>query len=131
LGEGFSPAQKAEANFHPGRRTDGSQSEASWISDLTDLRKFIILCSFCRIRFNFRKHHYRKFYVQDQTRCTDGYAVNGICDSCKRPTANLGGGTGFISEESYSQICQDPVSAKRAERAKHYAVSIWQAINRR
>ena len=123
LGEGFSRSEQAKSAEHPGRRTDGSQSAASWITDLVDTRKTIILCSFCRPNFNPRKHNYRKFYVPDHTGMTDGYAVNGMCDACKNMTVNCGGGTAFVHEELYNLTCIDPVVARRNARASAKAWS--------
>lgn len=125
LGEGFSRKEKAQADEHPGRRTDGSQSAASWIVDLVSLRKTILLCSFCRPKFNPRKHNYRKLYIPDPTGHTDGYAANGLCDSCKQRTENCGGGTAFVHEEIYSLTCIDPVVARRNARAHAKAHSAW------
>ena len=116
-GEGFSQKEINRSFEHPGRRTDGSQSAASWIGDIGERKQCIILCSFCRAKFNPRKHHYRKYYVMDITGRTDGHAVNGKCDDCKQFTANLGGGTAFIHEAFYSQICTDPTDARRQQRA--------------
>lgn len=131
LGQGFSTQEIAESYVHPGRRTDGSQSAASWICDLLDLRKFLILCSFCSPHFNHRKHHYRRYYVADETGTTNGYSVNGECYACKKMTTDSGGGTGYISEETYNQVCRDPVEVRRNRRAESRSMSIWQAINRR
>jgi hypothetical protein len=130
LGEGFTERQKAEAMQHPGRRTDGTQSAASWISDLTATRKTILLCSFCRPNFNPRRNGYRRLYIADPTGHTDGYAANGLCDACKQMTVNCGGGTAFIHEEFYNQVCQDPVDARRRARAAAKSMSVWRAIQR-
>lgn len=130
LGKGFTERQKAESMVHPGRRTDGSQSAASWVADLVDTKKTILLCSYCRPHFDPRRNHYRKFYVADPTGHTDGYATNGMCDGCKVMTVNAGGGTAFIHEEFYNQVCQDPVVARRKARAAARAMSAWRAIQR-
>ena len=133
LGEGFSKFEKLKAAEHPGRNTSikGYQSPATWITDLLGLKKMIILCSFCRVKFNHKKLHYRPMYVPDVTGQTDGYQANGQCDACKQPTVNCGGGTAFIFEEYYSQLCQDPLDARRKARAAAGAVSAWRAINNR
>lgn len=123
--------RRMQAMEHPGRRTDGRQSAASWIVDLLDLKKLIILCSFCRVKFNPRKHHYRKLYRPDHSAKTDGFATNGRCDGCKEMTANCGGGVAFVHEETYRLICIDPVEARRAARAKaRMAIPLWTQINR-
>ncbi len=131
LGKGFTQAQKQESFEHPGRRVDGSQSAASWVGDLTDLKKTIILCSFCRPNFNPRKNHYRRMYVADVTGRTDGYQVNGKCDACKQFTANAGGGTAYVHEEHYNLVCQDPITARRNARAKAKASSAWFHLQRK
>lgn len=130
VGQGFSVKEQRQGWEHGGRRTDGSQSAASWIADLTDLQKTIILCSYCRVHFNPRKNHYRKMYVADPTGKTDGYQVNGKCDNCKQFTANAGGGTAFVHESLYNNVCQDPVDARRIARAKAKALGAWQHIQR-
>lgn len=132
LGEGFSAKEKMAGWEHPGRRsgTRGYQSPASWICDLADLKKLIILCLFCRVKFNPRKNGYRKYYCPDATMITDGYAVNGQCDGCKQPTINAGGGTGFIHESVYHQICIDPIDARRTARARARAMNPWLYIQR-
>jgi len=125
LGQGFTMAQKAQADEHPGRRIDGSQSAASWVGDKSDLKQTIILCSFCRVNFNPRKNHYRRMYVADHTGMTDGYQVNGKCDACKQMTINSGGGTAYVHEQFYNQVCQDPIVARRNARAKAKAAVSW------
>jgi hypothetical protein len=130
LGEGFTKQEQFEGtHVHPGRRTDGKQSAASWIADLTDTRKVILLCGWCRPKFNPRRHGYRKFYSPDLTGRTDGYMSNGMCDACKQQTAlTPGGGTAFISEATYSQACMDPAQARRVARARAGMTSVWSRI---
>jgi hypothetical protein len=130
LGEGFSPREQFDSLVHPGRRIDGSQNAANWIDDLVSLRKFVLLCSYCRVKFNPRKHGYRKFYCADVTGMTDGYQTNGKCDGCKQLTINCGGGTGFVHEAEYSKTCQDPMDARRKARARAGAMSAWRFINK-
>lgn len=116
---------------HPGRRTTakGYQSPAAWLANLVALRKFIILCSFCRHKFNYRKNHYRRFYCPDITGRTDGFVVNGRCDACKQNT--FPHGTGYVHEEEYAKVCDEPSSVRRVNaRAKHYARSVWSSINK-
>ena len=132
LGEGFNEREIFEAAVHPGRRTQikGYKSPASWVSDLTDLKKLVILCSFCRVKFNPRKHGYRKYYCPDVSMITDGYAVNGQCDGCKQMTINAGGGTGFIHESEYQKVCIDPIDARRRARARARAMNPWLYIQK-
>ncbi len=125
LGQGFNRQEIAKADEHPGRRIDGSQSAAAWVGDLTDLQQTIILCSFCRVNFNPRKNHYRRLFVADHTGHTDGYQVNGKCDACKQFTINCGGGTGYVHEQFYNQVCQDPTVARRNARIKAKAAASW------
>ena len=132
LGEGFSRREKAQALEHPGRRTTphGYQSAVSWISDILALRKLLVLCSLCSIKFDYRKYHYRKFYRDDLTGKTDGCVTNGQCDACKQPTVNLGNGTAFIHEEFYGQVCIEPSEARRKRRAAIGALPIWRFIQK-
>ena len=132
LGEGFSRRERVESFVHPGRRTDpvkGYQSAVAWISDLMDNRKLILLCSFCRIKFDFRKYHYRKFVVPDSTGKRNPELSQGMCDACKGQCANLGGGIAYIEETTFSQLCIDPAEAKRKRRAQMGEVPIWRAVD--
>jgi len=133
IGEGFSPREKLQALEHPGRRTNGTQSAATWITSLTDLRKSIILCAaFCAPKFNPRRHGYRKLYMPDMAGATDGYTHNGRCDNCKQSTALLpGGGRTFVPDEVYRLTCIDPLDARRKARAASRALTAWQRIQRR
>ena len=116
LGEGFSAREKLAAQLHPGRSK--WQSPASWILDLVSLRKPVLLCSFCRSKFNPRHFNYRKFYMTDHTGTTDGFVANGKCDACRQNTADVpGGGVMFVAEELYSLTCIDPCEARRNARA--------------
>ena len=131
LGEGFSKQEVLASREHPGRNASAGQTAASWISDLVALKKFIILCDFCRTKFNNRKNHYRRFFQPDYTGKTDGYAVNGRCDACKQLTVNVGNGvgTGYIHESTYNKVCEEPSSVRRRVRAARYAKSVWQAVS--
>jgi len=129
LGEGFSKREKLQALEHPGRRVNGTQTPATWITSLTDLRKAILLCTYCRGKFNPRRHGYRKLYIPDLAGKTDGYLHNGQCDACKQQTALIpGGGTSYIAEESYRLLCLDPLDARRKARAMARAQTAWQRI---
>lgn len=123
LGYGFSARERVEANVHPGRRTDGTQSAATWVSDLAELKKVILLCSFCRGKFNPRKNGYRRMWVADPTGKTDGYSADGRCDACKQPTVNAGGGTAYVHESTYNLVHQDPVEVRR--RARLTSTTAW------
>jgi hypothetical protein len=121
IGEGFSKAEKLKALEHSGRQTNpkkGYQSGASWVGDLADLRKAILLCSWCKGRFNPRRNKYRRHYVPDPTGVTDGYQHNGTCDVCKCQTINNGGGTFYVAEEHWKDLSVDPGEARRMWRAR-------------
>lgn len=131
LGEGFSKAEILDSKIHPGRQTNpqhGYQSAVAWISDLISLRKTIILCSFCQAKFNPRKFRYRVMFVPDDTGKTDGYTVNGYCDSCKGWTPDLSGGRAYTPEETYQEIHVDPFEARRNARAAAKAMGTWSAV---
>jgi hypothetical protein len=114
----FTKREKVDAKIHPGRRTQvkGYQSPASWISDLSELKKLIILCSFCRPWFDPKRYRYRKMQVFVQSEMKTTEKVNGVCDRCKQRTADMGGGTAFVHEEIYQQVCTDPRVARRNAR---------------
>jgi hypothetical protein len=124
-GEGFSKAEKLKSVEWRGRRTDGSQSAASMICDLADNRTAILLCSFCRTNFNFRRNKYRVQYIPDPTGRTDGYIANGRCDACHQPTENTGGGKLYIAEEYWEQVSQDPQAARIAARNAWHQKRTW------
>jgi hypothetical protein len=116
VGEGFSKAEKLKAFEHKGRQTNpkrGYLSPAGWITELADGRHAILLCSWCRRKFNPRKNKYRNRYVPDPTGKTDGYLANGNCDGCQQRTELMGGGTIFVAEEYWLQIGLDPSEARR------------------
>jgi len=133
LGEGFSKQEKLDSMRHPGRQTNpkhGYQSAVAFISDLIALRKVIILCSFCRAKFNPRRFGYRVVYVADPTGKTDGFTVNGDCDSCKGKTWNLGGGQAFQPIELYEQTHIDPTVARRNARIRSKVKTPWAAVQK-
>ena len=130
LGEGFSQEEKLKAiEIH--RQTDpkrGYQTPAAFVSALASLHKIIILCSFCRPKFNPRKNHYRNF-VNPGTR---GMFFNGVCDGC----GALGSHVAFIHEEEYPKVCigADEARQRRVEaraRWKEYSPSRFIEQNRR
>jgi len=123
LGEGFTKSEMLKASEHSGRRVDGSQSPASWIADLVDTQKFILLCTFCRPKFNPRKHNYRKAYIPDRSGRTSGYEFDGQCDACKQQTGATG--TGFVHETTYALSYIDPVVARRNDNAARKALPAW------
>lgn len=124
VGEGFTVRERAASLEHPGRRVDGSQTAAAWVADLTDLRKMIVLCGWCRERFNPRRHGYRRRFVADASGKTDGFEVSGRCVACKQPTINTpGNGVAFMSEEAFAALCIDPAEARR--RARAHALAAW------
>ncbi|MGH9876293.1 MAG: hypothetical protein ACRD5H_01530 [Nitrososphaerales archaeon] len=130
LGEGFSKAEKLQATeVTPQHQASKGRSRVGWINDLLALRKVIILCSFCRVKFNPRKHGYRRVFVPDASGKTDGYMVNGNCDSCTQWTPNVGGGTAFQCEEDYLKTHIDPTTARRQARAGAKALGAWNFIN--
>lgn len=118
LGQGFSRADIIDSMAHPGRRTSarGYQSPASWITELADGRKAILLCQICDAKFSASKNKYRLNYTPDPTGATSGYVCNGMCDACKEQTVNLGGGKLWIAEEYWAEVSVDPQVARRNAR---------------
>ena len=115
VGQGFTKQEKFEATIHPGRSTKlkGYQSPASWICDLVDLNKPILLCNFCKVKFNHARSKYRKKYLMDITGKSSGWVSNGQCDGCKQNTALLGGGILYMPEQEWLKFSQDPRAARR------------------
>lgn len=118
MGEGFSRAEKLKAKEHPGRKTtkSGYQSPAAWIGDLVDRGLCVLLCSFCKVKFNHARNHYRKKFLMDVTGGSSGWIANGQCDGCKQDTAMTGGGSMFMHEELWLKMSQDPQAARRNAR---------------
>ncbi len=120
LGQGFSKTERIASLEHPGRRTkmSGYQSPAAWIGDLADSRKLIILCSFCKNKFNYKKNKYLHRFTPDLSGKTSGFHVNGKCDGCKQQTMRMGGEARmFIAEENWKLGSIDPSLAKRRAKA--------------
>ena len=131
LGEGYTKLERFEGDrLHPGRRTNGTQSAATWITGLADRRSVILLCGWCRPKFNPRTNRYRPMYVPSLSAVADPYQSNGMCDACKSQTAlTPGGGRAFVSEETYSQVCLEPDDTRRrARQAWRTGSSVWGAV---
>jgi hypothetical protein len=129
LGEGFSKSEKLAAQaIHPQHSASKGQSRIGWLDSLLSLKKVVILCSWCRSKFNPRKANYRRVYVPDYTGKTDGYTVNGDCDYCGAFTAVAGGGTAYQPEELYFLTHQDPTEARRRSRANAGWKTTYSAI---
>lgn len=129
--QAYSKREKIDALIHPGRQTNprkGYQSATQWITDLIALRKTVILCDFCRVKFNPRFYKYRRIFIPDVSGKTDGYTVNGQCDACKGETAQLGGGTGYYPEEEYDKVYLDPSEVRRNARATAKSLGTWQFL---
>ena len=132
LGKGFTKREQiAGTEVRPQHKAAKGQSRANWISDLLALRRILILCSYCREKFNPRKVNYRRVFVPDQTGKSDGYTVNGYCDGCNSWTPDVGGGTAFQPEEDYLATHVDPTVARRQARASARELGTWDFINRR
>ncbi len=113
LGEGFSKKEILKASESPGRYTDpkrhGYQSAASWIDDFVARRGNIMLCTFCRHKFDPKKYHYRRAYVVGADDRPDPFRFDGKCEDCKQDTRTApGGGTYFVPEEIYPQVYHEP-----------------------
>jgi hypothetical protein len=122
LGEGFSRREILDSQEHPGRqnnaRRSGYQTNATWITQLIDLKKPVILCGFCRPKFDPKAHRYRRFFCLDSNG-QNGFITDGRCDDCKQDTRlTPGRGTMFIPEEHYPQLCHEPGVARRSVRAR-------------
>lgn len=132
LGEGFSRAEKlASQEVKPLHGGKIAQGRACWLDDLITLRKVVILCDFCRAKFNPRRFGYRRVYVPDSSGKSDGYTVNGYCDWCKNNTAIMGGGAAFQPEELYKLTTVDPTVARREARAAAKQLGTWKYINQK
>lgn len=133
LGEGFSRREILKSAEHPGRQINarrGYQSASTWIDHLLQLRKPVILCGYCRVKFTPKYVRYRRFFCLN-SQGENGYRTDGRCDDCKEDTRRTpGGGTMFISEESYPEICLEPQIGRWSLRARmrFAGQTAWQAI---
>ena len=114
LGQGFKRWEILDSFAHPGRRTtaNGYQSPAAWITELADTRKGILLCSWCDRKFDAGKEKYLLRYTRDPSGVTDGSLCNGMCDACKQPSADLGGGKLWVPAELWEQVSMNPEQAR-------------------
>lgn len=114
LGAGFKRWEILDSFAHPGRKTtpSGYQSPASWITELCDTRKAILLCSLCDRKFNANHMKYRLRYTRDPSGVTNGSVCNGMCDACKQPSADLGGGRLWVPAELWEAVSIDPEQAR-------------------
>jgi hypothetical protein len=85
VGQGFSRREQLLASEDPGRPS--GRLAGGWISDLTALQKFVMLCPFCVHKFNPRKQGYEVWRSEVQ--------ANGKCDDCKQVSPYL---KGFIHQ---------------------------------
>lgn len=127
LGQGFSRLEQRQAMVHGGRRADGTQSAATWITSLVDTRKLVIVCASCKPKFDRDRHHYRyrRFYSADPTARSDGTLVSGQCDDCRQ---RMIGGAAYVAEESYALVCTEPAEARRLARWKARASLTFQTL---
>lgn len=136
LGQGFNKGQQLKAMEAPGRQTNprrGYQTPVAFISDRLALRQVLILCNICAPKFApvAKRARYRLVFIPDQTGVTDGYTVNGQCDSCAQETVMMGGGRAYQPEELYAKTHLDPSEARRAARAAAKSLSTWQFLEHR
>jgi hypothetical protein len=76
------PKVREKEMTHPGRKIGGTHG--SWISDLVELKKSIVLCHACTRKFDHKKNNYYK-------QCEFPHVL-GKCDACK----NFGKGDLFL-----------------------------------
>jgi hypothetical protein len=130
MGEGFSKRERLQAEESPGRYTDpklhGYQSAATWIDDRVQRRLNIMLCSFCRHKFDPKKYNYRRAYVVGTER-PDPFRFDGKCEDCKEETMRSpGGGTYFVPEEIYQHVYHEPPRTRAGGRW-----GLWNPFNYR
>jgi len=118
LGQGFKKWEIIDSFAHPGRRTTakGYQSPATWITELADTRKAILLCSLCDRKFDASSFKYLLRYTRDPSGITNGSVCNGMCDACKQPTADLGQGKLWVAAELWDSVSTNPQQARINQR---------------
>ena|SRR3990172_5620727 len=97
---------------HPGRRM--GKPHGSYVIDLADLRKVVILCPACNSKFDWKRHRFRKEKEFP-------YVVS-KCDACKSTDAYC---SMYIAEETYSRV-RSTAEDRRAEARAFWKGRIWQ-----
>jgi len=88
-----------DAMLHPGRRH--GKPHGSWVLDLADLRKMILLCPACNSKFDYKRHRFR---MEKEFR----YVI-GNCDACRTLDTHC---SMYIAEETYT-ACRSTAEERR------------------
>jgi len=88
LGQGFSKKEIISSYEDPGR--PWNRPAGGWIGDLTELRKFILLCPYCSPKFNPRQNQYEVWRAKIES--------IGKCDGCKQVSTYL---KGYIHQSAH------------------------------
>lgn len=91
LGQGFSSKERLKADEDPGR--PWNRVAGGWMADLAALKKFVMLCPFCRPKFNPKRCGYEVWRQ-------DTHSI-GKCDGCKQMSTYL---CGFIHQEYHDTV---------------------------
>jgi hypothetical protein len=116
LGEGFSKREILKASEDPGRRTKahGYTSASAAIDNRVAQRLGIVLCGYCRPKFNPKAVHYRRAWIPNGANI-DPYRTDGKCEDCKQLTINTpGGGVMWVAEEQYHHVFHEPSGMRNA-----------------
>ena len=94
-------AEQLKYMEHPGRRP--GKPHGSYVIDLADLRKVVVLCPLCNSKFDWKRHRFRKEKEFP-------YVVS-KCDACKTTDSYC---SMYIAEESYKKV-RSTAEDRRAE----------------
>jgi hypothetical protein len=87
----WTKAERLKAYEHPGRKH--GKPHGSFVIDLADLRKAVLLCSACASKFDYKRHRFR---LETEFR----YNL-GNCDACKVFDSYC---SMYIAEETYVTV---------------------------
>lgn len=107
----YTAAELDKNREHPGRRH--GKPHGSYVIDLADLRKVVILCPLCNSKFDWKRHRFRK---EKEFPC-----VVSKCDACKTTDSYC---SMYIADETYTKV-RSTAEDRRAEAKAFWKGRIW------
>jgi hypothetical protein len=107
----YTQADLVKTREHPGRRH--GKPHGSYVIDLADLRKVVILCPACNSKFDWKRHHFRK---EKEFPC-----VVSKCDACKVVDSYC---SMYIADETYTKV-RSTAEDRRTEARNFWRGRIW------
>lgn len=107
----FTAADLRTPQEHEGRRR--GKPHGSYVVDLADLRKVVVLCPLCNSKFDWKRHRFRKE--------KEFPYVVAKCDACKTQDAYC---SMYVAEENYTKV------RSTAEDRREEARKFWKSQSR-